>query len=95
MATLPQSEINFEEAHINDNLSTGVIAVCNVFTALALLSLIARLVARRWVKAPLGLDDYLAIAAMVKPLRSDNLAAFIADHHEQDTTGRSGHLSEP
>lgn len=86
MASLPQSEIAFEEAHINDNLSTTVIAVCNVFTALAFISLLTRLMCRRSSRAPLGLDDYLAVAAMVLPLLSDSLVAFIADHDEKDTT---------
>ena len=65
MATLPPSEIAYETAHINDNLSTTLIVVCNIFTALALLSLIFRLVARRLARASLGWDDYFAIAAMV------------------------------
>ena len=65
MASLPPSEIAYQEAHINDNLSTTLIAVCNVFTVLAVLSLLARLAARRLARTPLGWDDYLAIAAMV------------------------------
>ena len=47
MASLTPSEITYEEAHINDNLSTTLIAICNVFTGIALLSVFARLLARR------------------------------------------------
>ena len=63
MTSLPPSEFAYEEAHINDNLSTTLIAVCNVFTAVALLCLVARLTARRLARVLLGWDDYIAIAA--------------------------------
>ena len=78
MATLPPSEIAFQEAHIDDNLSTTVIGICNLFTALALLSLLGRLLTRRYAKALLGLDDYLAILTTVISV-ADHLRVFMAD----------------
>ena len=65
MASLTPSEITYEEAHINDNLSTTLIAICNVFTGIALLSVFARLLARRLARVQLGWDDYFAVAATV------------------------------
>ena len=65
MASLTPSEITYEEAHMNDNLSTTLIAICNVFTGIALLSVFARLLARRLARARLGWDDYFAVAATV------------------------------
>lgn len=65
MASLPPSEIAYQQAHIDDNLSTRLIVVCNAFTAVALVTLFARLASRRLTGAVLGWDDYLAIAASV------------------------------
>ena len=65
MATLPPLEIAHQQAHIHDNLSTTLIVVCNLFTAVALATLSARLIARRLTGVVLGLDDYLATAASV------------------------------
>ena len=65
MASLPPSEIAYQQAHINDNLSTTLIAVSIIFCGVALLSLVVRLVARRLASASFGWDDYFAIATMV------------------------------
>lgn len=63
MDSLPPSEIAYEQAHIHDDHATRLIVVSNVFTAMALGTLLARLLARRLKGVVLGLDDYLAIAA--------------------------------
>lgn len=65
MANLPPSEIAYQQAHIDDNLSTRLIVVCNAFTAMALATLFTRLASRRLTGAALGWDDYLATAASV------------------------------
>lgn len=65
MASLPASEIAYQQAHINDNLSTTLIAVSTIFCGVALLSLVVRLIARRLANASFGWDDYFAIATMV------------------------------
>ena len=67
MASLAPSEIAYEKAHINDNLTPTLIGICNLFTALAIISLFARLVSRRITRTSLGLDDYFAIGASVDP----------------------------
>ena len=67
MASLPPSELAYQEAHLNDdNRSKTIIVIGTLFTALALLSLVARLLARRLASATLGWDDYFALAAMVR-----------------------------
>lgn len=65
MTSVPPAEIARQKAHINDNRSSMLITVCNVFTGIALLSVVARLSARRLARATLGLDDYLAIGTLV------------------------------
>ena len=95
MASLPPSEIAYQEAHINDNLSTTLIVVSTVFTALGLLSLLARLIARRLARAHLGWDDYLAIAAMVNFYGQQNLMALAADHSKPDTNDRFEYRGVP
>ena len=65
MASLPPSEIAYQQAHINDNPSTTLIAVSTIFCGAALLSLVVRLIARRLASPSFGWDDYSAIATMV------------------------------
>ena len=78
MASLPPSEIAYQKAHINDNLTLTLIGVCNAFTGLAIVSLFARLISRRLTRTSLGLDDWLAIAASVCISAAD-LTLVIAD----------------
>ncbi|KAG7006141.1 hypothetical protein G7Y79_00016g041260 [Physcia stellaris] len=79
MASLPPSEIAYQQAHIDDNLSTTLIAVSTIFCGVALLSLVVRLIARRLARASFGWDDYLAIATMV-PLIGLNIAVCLLGH---------------
>ncbi len=66
MDSLPQPEIDYQTAHFGDDLSTTLIVISNLFTAVAVLLLLARLVSRNMVGAPLGWDDYLACATAVR-----------------------------
>lgn len=65
MDNIPQSDIDYQEAHINENHSTLLIAVCTVFTGLALVAFVLRILARKIGGYRIGLDDYLAFAAAV------------------------------
>lgn len=92
MASLPSSEIAYQQAHINDNHSTTLIAVSTVFCGVALLSLVVRLIARRLANAILGWDDYLAIATMVEyPWPGQDALGAVADHGIQGTSDRLEH----
>lgn len=72
MDSLPQSELDQQKAHIGDNRSTTVIAISSLFTAVAVLSLIARLAARRLARVSIGWDDYLATLTTVDPYSSSS-----------------------
>ncbi len=66
MDNIPQSEIDYQLAHIDDNFSTVIIGISSAFVGLAVVVFITRLIARRVSGAHLGWDDYFAIAAIVR-----------------------------
>ncbi|KAI0850468.1 hypothetical protein F5Y00DRAFT_268246 [Daldinia vernicosa] len=86
MDSLPQEEIDYQLAHINDNQSVVIIGVCSAFVGLAIVVFSTRLLARKINGTPLGWDDYLAIASIL-PLIELNIstclsAAFGTGRHQ-------------
>ena len=62
----PARELQYEQAHITDNATNSVI-VANVICALiAGSAVLLRIVSRRLKKLSLGVDDYMAMSAMVR-----------------------------
>ncbi|KAI8959968.1 hypothetical protein F5Y11DRAFT_284916 [Daldinia sp. FL1419] len=77
MGSIPQQEIDYQEAHINDNQSVVIIGVCSAFVGLAVLVFFIRLFARKVSGVPLGWDDYLAIASIL-PLIELNISTCLS-----------------
>lgn len=62
----PASEIQYEQAHITDNATNSIIlanAICSVVAGSAVL---LRITSRRLKKLSLGVDDYMAMLAVVR-----------------------------
>lgn len=69
-----------DEAFLNENHSTRLIIVSSVFTGLAAVLFLLRILARRFKRAALGLDDHLALAATIS-LLAMNVAASLMAHY--------------
>ena len=62
----PHSEIQYEQAHITDNAVPSLIAT-NIFCLMiAGSAVVLRLISRRLNRLSLGIDDYMAVLAMVR-----------------------------
>ena len=62
--SLSPEEIAYEEAHIHDNRAYQQIIPLAIFGLLAFASVVLRFIARRSKGVPLGLDDWLIVAAI-------------------------------
>lgn len=71
MSSLPPGEITSEEAHINQNDGPLLIALCSVFTGVAVCFACLRMISRRVLHAGISRDDWLALVATVR-LSSDH-----------------------
>ncbi|KAI1423462.1 hypothetical protein F5Y12DRAFT_529579 [Xylaria sp. FL1777] len=65
MASLPPSEIQYQEAHLSENESPAIIAVSTIFAAVALITFLLRVAARYVTAAHFGLDDGFALASVI------------------------------
>lgn len=65
MASLPPSEIQYEEAHIHQSQQAAAYGVPIAFFILAVCFICIRLVSRGMHRAKFALDDYLALAGIV------------------------------
>ena len=63
---LPASEIQYEQAHITDNATNSILAASVICFVVAGSAVSLRLISRRLKQLSLGVDDYLAIVAMVR-----------------------------
>ena len=73
MAGLSPAEIQYEEAHINDNLGPAIIAANVILITIATVAVALRLICRLGRKVVLGADDYFACAALVcSPMASSS-----------------------
>ncbi|KAK5637328.1 hypothetical protein RRF57_013040 [Xylaria bambusicola] len=70
MDSFPQSEIEYQTAHFNEDNGTAIAVVGSVFVALAIVSVALRVVARRVKGVKLASDDYLAIGTVVSSPRA-------------------------
>ena len=62
----PAREFQYQQAHIADNATTSII-VANVISSLfAGSAVLLRIISRRLKKLSLGVDDYMAMLAMVR-----------------------------
>lgn len=77
--SLPPSEIQYEEAHINQTRQPACYAVTTIFYAAALFFVGLRLVTRKLQRLPYALDDYIIMVATVRV--------------ELEVRGRSGQLT--
>lgn len=76
---LSPAEIAHEEAHIHENKAYQQIIAISVFGVFAFVSVVMRVVARKVGQVPLGMDDYLIIAAMVRSINPDDYTEIIDD----------------
>ena len=67
MASIPPSELAYQEQHIDQNRGPMTIGVCSMFLVLAFGAVAARLASRRISRVRLGSDDYLILVALVCP----------------------------
>ena len=62
----PAMEFQYEQAHITDNLTNSIIAANVICSLVAGSAVLLRIVSRRLKKLSLGVDDYMAMSAMVR-----------------------------
>lgn len=65
MASLFPNEVQYQQAHIDEDKSPRIIAACVVCLVAAFLVVILRFVSRRLVRSPLQADDYTIIVSLV------------------------------
>ena len=65
MEAFPPEEIEYQTRNRNDSRSLILVAVSSVFTGLATISFILRVIARKVTKVGFGWDDYLSFAAII------------------------------
>lgn len=66
--SLPAAEIEYQEQHASDNRQPDIIVAVTICLTAAVLSVGLRLVARRILRTPLQLDDWLILVALVSIL---------------------------
>lgn len=62
----PASELQYERAHITDNATDSIIAANVICSVIAGTAVSLRLISRRLKRLSLGVDDYMAILALVR-----------------------------
>ena len=62
----PAREVQYEQAHITDNLTYSIIAANVICPLVAGSAVLLRIISRRLKKLSLGVDDYMAMLAMVR-----------------------------
>ncbi|KAI1329701.1 hypothetical protein F5Y16DRAFT_365034 [Xylariaceae sp. FL0255] len=77
LAGIPQSEIDYQYAHINENNGISVQVVGTLFTVLSVVSVVLRIIARRVKGAKLWWDDYLAVASLI-PLIALDVSSYLS-----------------
>lgn len=77
---LPPEEIAYQQAHIDEDRTGALIALCTVFTSLAVLLFLIRILARRLLNAGIGLDDWLAFISTVRTSLQDNVSTCLYEH---------------
>lgn len=87
---LPPEEIAYQNAHITQDRRPALIVLCSIFTGLALLLFLLRILARRVVNAGIGLDDWLAFISTVRISFLDNGSPA---YRSTDISHRSQHHS--
>ena len=65
MKVLSPQQIAYEAAHIHESRAPALLVPLIIFELIALACVVGRVWARRRSRTPLGLDDYLIVAAMV------------------------------
>ena len=65
MSFLPPDELAYQLAHKDENIGYQLIVTSAIFGSLAFLCVTARMMSRRMSPGPFGIDDYLAVVAMV------------------------------
>ena len=63
---LPASEIQYQQAHITDNATNSIIAANVACSLVAGSAVVLRITSRRLKKLSLGIDDYMAMLALVR-----------------------------
>ena len=72
MSLTPQ-ELAYQEAHIRQDIAYQQNVAIGVFGVLALACVTGRIFNRIASKVPLGVDDYLTVAAMVRCLQHQSM----------------------
>ena len=62
----PASEIQYEQAHITDSATSSVILANVICSVVAGSAVLLRITSRRLKKLSLGVDDYMAMLAVVR-----------------------------
>lgn len=62
----PAGELQYEEAHITDNATNSIIVANVICSLVAGSAVLLRIISRRLKKISLGVDDYMAMSAMVR-----------------------------
>ena len=62
----PARELQYEQANINDNATNSVIVANVICSLVAGSAVLLRIISRRLKKLSLGVDDYMAMSAMVR-----------------------------
>lgn len=70
MSTLSPTEITYEETHIDESKQPVLYGVISAFFAIAILSIIARILSRTLQKQKLWYDDWLMLLSIVRISKS-------------------------
>lgn len=62
----PAKEFQYQQAHITDNVTTSLIVANVICSLVAGSAVLLRIISRRLKKLSLGVDDYMALSAMVR-----------------------------
>ena len=66
LTTITPQEIAYQEQNINDDRGATVSATVSVFSTMAFLTVLLRLIARKRTHAAWHLDDYIMIVGLVR-----------------------------
>lgn len=79
--SISPAELEYQLAHINQNLGPTIIGFCAMLLAISSIAVRLRLYAKTLTSSGLGVDDYLIVAALVRSVLQITICTHILTDH--------------